>query len=374
MKHVFIFLLIIHGLIHLMGFLREWKLAPVHPLSGITAITVTKNAALVVGLCWLATCILFMFAAILFYLSKDWWWIPAMLAIVTSQILIILYWKDAKWGTVANIIILTGVVIACAQWNFNTMVKSETHLLQASMPKEDRTVVNKEMLSGLPAPVQNWLMNSGVIGKQKIQSVRLKQVGSMRSKPEQKRWSAMHAEQYFRIDEPSFIWQAKMNLMPMITVDARDKYVNGKGEMKIMVLSLIPIANSIGYQVDQGSLQRYLAEICWFPTAALNRYIKWQAIDSLSARATLTYKGSSGSAIFHFSEKGDILACNADRYMSTGNGASLEKWEVRSTEYGVMNGIRIPVKSEATWKLKTGDFTWLKLEITQIEYNQQGLY
>jgi hypothetical protein len=30
----------------------------------------------------------------------------------------------------------------------------------------------------------------------------------------------------------------------------------------------------------------------------------------------------------------------------------------------------MPVKSEVTWKLKSGDYTWYKLEITEIEYNK----
>lgn len=52
----------------------------------------------------------------------------------------------------------------------------------------------------------------------------------------------------------------------------------------------------------------------------------------------------------------------------------LEKWEVVTTKHGLMNGIKIPVNSEVTWKLNSGDFTWYKLEITEIEYNSQTIY
>lgn len=34
-----------------------------------------------------------------------------------------------------------------------------------------------------------------------------------------------------------------------------------------------------------------------------------------------------------------------------------------------MNGIRIPSELEATWKLDSGDWNWLKLEMSEIEYN-----
>ena len=372
MKHVFAFVILVHGLIHVMGFLKEWKLSTISQLSGV--ISLSKNAALVAGAGWLVACLLFLITLVSYYPGKGWWWMPAVAAITVSQLLIIIYWKDAKWGTIANVIIFIGAVIAIAQWNFNQVVKSEVKQLYASVVKEDESFITKDMLDGLPMPVQNWLLNCGIVGKSRIHTLRLRQKGFMRSKPEEKSWSPMQAEQYFAIDEPSFIWKANMAMMPMISISARDKYVDGKGEMKIKILSLIPIANSKGPKVDQGTLQRYLAEICWFPSAALSPYIRWQELDPGSAKATLTYKGISGSLVFHFNESGDLMSCTGDRYMSSGSNASLENWEVRSTEHRVMDGIRIPVKAEITWKLKSGDFTWAKLEITEIEYHSEVMY
>lgn len=40
--------------------------------------------------------------------------VPAM---VLSQILIILYWKDAKFGTIANVIILATMIVEYRVWN-----------------------------------------------------------------------------------------------------------------------------------------------------------------------------------------------------------------------------------------------------------------
>jgi hypothetical protein len=254
------------------------------------------------------------------------------------------------------------------------MVKSEVEQLFGTVTRHDNDLITKDMLKDLPGPVENWLLNTGIVGKPVVHGLRLRQKGLMRLKPEQKKWSSMRAEQYFTVNEPSFIWKADMIMMPMLTIAARDKYVGGKGEMKIKMLALIPIANSRGEKVDQGTLQRYLAEMCWFPSGALNPYVKWKAIDSVSAKATLTYKGVSGSVVFHFDENGDVAACSADRYMGGENNASLEKWQVRSTEHRLMDDIRIPVRSEVTWKLKSGDFTWLKLEITEIQYNSKDIY
>jgi hypothetical protein len=120
-------------------------------------------------------------------------------------------------------------------------------------------------------------------------------------------------------------------------------------------------------------MQRYLSEICWFPSAALNPYITWEAIDATTAKATMVHNGVSGSVIFHFSKGDDIIGCSADRFKGGGKDAPLEKWVVTTKGYSVMNGIKMPVKSEATWKLKEGDFTWYKLEISEVEYNTTKL-
>lgn len=44
------------------------------------------------------------------------------------------------------------------------------------------------------------------------------------------------------------------------------------------------------------------------------------------------------------------------------------------TGYKDFEGIRIPHKSKVTWKLKTGDFNWANVELTDLEFNKPELY
>lgn len=37
-----------------------------------------------------------------------------------------------------------------------------------------------------------------------------------------------------------------------------------------------------------------------------------------------------------------------------------------------VEGMRIPTRREVTWHLASGDFSWFKFKITEIEYNQSG--
>jgi hypothetical protein len=224
------------------------------------------------------------------------------------------------------------------------------------------------MITDLPAPVQKWLRGSGVIGKEAVNLVRLEQEGFMRQDENNNDWKKISAVQYINVRHPAFLWSMEMEAFPGLKVKGRDQYQNGKGNMQIKALSLVNIVNESGSKTDMGSLQRFLAEICWAPSAALNKLIHWEAIDASSAKAILSYKGSEGSVVFHFNKAGDIIKCTADRYMSS-SSSRLEKWEVRNTHFKMINGFRIPVASEVTWKLKNGDFTWYKFRIKAIAYN-----
>ncbi len=91
----------------------------------------------------------------------------------------------------------------------------------------------------------------------------------------------------------------------------------------------MPYLKSVGnsyYEINQGTLLRYLNEMMWFPSAALNHYIQWEAIDSTSAKATMSYQGVSASALFHFNESGQLTNFVADRYREADGEFILTKW------------------------------------------------
>jgi hypothetical protein len=345
-----------------MGFAKAYNLA------SISALTTSISKA--EGIAWLLTTGLFLVTLFTYLRANSAWWMWAAAAVVFSQVLIIRDWHDAKAGTIANIIVLAAVIIAFGEWRFHRRVQKDIKQILAVNGTIGNEVVSLEMLGHLPEPVKKWVANSGIVGKETIHSVHLKQKGWMRTSPSEDKWIATTAEQYFTINQPGFIWEVQMEMMPLVRVVGEDRYVNGKGRMNIKALSLINIVNDAGEKIDQGTLQRYLAEICWFPSAALSPYIKWEAINDTSARATMEYNGVTGSITFNYNKDGDMISCSADRYKGGGPDARLEKWAVITKEYAVRNGIKMPVKSEVTWKLKSGDYTWYKLEITEIEYNK----
>lgn len=226
------------------------------------------------------------------------------------------------------------------------------------------------MLTGLPRIVQNWIIHSNMVEKKMIGRLHLKQTGEMKT-TSAGNWMPVEAEQYFSVENPGFLWIADIRVAPWIHLAGKDKYQDGKGHMFIQLFSLIPLADAKGKEIDQGNLLRYLAETVWFPSAALSGYIRWQGITATSARATMTYGGITASGVFEFNPAGDVRSFEAQRYYDRKEGATLETWliTVDPDSYREFEGIRIPRKSTVTWKLKTGDFTWLRLEITDVKYN-----
>lgn len=362
MKWIFFFVVVLHALIHLLGFVKAFQLAEINQL--------TQQISKPVGVFWLITFLLLAASAFQFILDKDIWWIAALIGIILSQILIVVYWQDAKFGTIPNIIILLAAIIAFAVWSFNRDVNNKIEDLLAQNPTDKNKILTEDKIGSLPPIVQKWLRNSGVVGKEMIHTVRLKQKGEMKMKHEQDKWYEANAVQYFTVDNPAFIWKVKVDMMPLVYFTGRDIFKNGKGSMIIKILSLINVVNdSDNEKLNQGTLQRYLGEIIWFPTAAVSPYIKWEEVDLLTAKATMTYKGTTGSALFYFNDKGDFVKFSAMRYMGTEENSQLKEWIITLNEYAVYSGIKIPVKGEATWKLEGGDFTWYKLEVYDVEYN-----
>lgn len=283
--------------------------------------------------------------------------------------------KILIWTGVLLIVIVVFILLLSqiSHNNFQkTAEKTAKEIINKGNQKEIKPVLKKD-IEDLPGPVQRWMSYSQVLGKDKIVNVRLKQKGLMKTKPDQKGMET-DAVQYFNLEQPSFIWIAEVKMRPFLYFAGRDTYLEGKGEMLIKVLSLFPVVNETGSEINQGTLTRYLGEIVWFPHAALSQYIKWEEIDSNSAKATMSYKGTEASAVFNFDDQGRVTEYICDRYYTDDQGYSLEKYYVPVWDYKEFSGIKVPTKGKAIWRLDTGDFEYYSLEIIDIEYNINSLY
>ncbi|GAB4033818.1 DUF6544 family protein [Spirosoma jeollabukense] len=372
LRFVIASLLLLHGLIHVVGFVNQWALALGTQMSGKSLITMSAGTSKLMGILWLITGLCFLLASVSYWLQRDWWLTVALVSVVLSQALIIIYWPDAKAGTVVNVLIALVIGMTHAHNRFEQFADQEARLL-ISQPTNGSQVITREMLIHLPTPVQQWLIASGVVGKEMVHSVRLQQKGLMRTSPDGT-WMPTTAKQYIDVDKPGFVWKADVQMFSLLPLAGLDKYVDGKGSMQIKGLSCIPIVNASDAKIDQGELLRYLSEMCWYPSAALSPFITWQPIDANQAQATMRYKGVTTSAIFTFDTQHRLVSVSAKRYKRNDTQSQKEDWYIPARAWKSMDGIVIPVKGDVIWKLPTGDFNYYQWEITAIDYNTPVLY
>ena len=102
--------LVLHGLIHLLGVSLAWD-GTGAKMAGGTLVPLGDLALRVAGVAWLIACLALLVAALGVALGREWWRASAIGALVLSQALIVLWWPDARAGTLANLLIL-----AVAAW------------------------------------------------------------------------------------------------------------------------------------------------------------------------------------------------------------------------------------------------------------------
>lgn len=351
----------VHGLIHLMGLVKAFRLAEVSQLSA----SISKPAWIL----WLLAGVAYLASAAVFAFGIRLWWVLGAVALVLSQILILSAWGDAKAGTIANVIVLAAVVLGYATWRFDSVSRTELRaLLGAAIPKGE--VVTEQRLASLPPVVQTWLRSAKVVGKESASTVHLAQKGSMRTSP-QGSWMPFEAEQWFTCGNPAFLWLADVSAGPGLSIAGRDTYRDGRGHMVIKLLSLVSVADASGKEIDQGAMIRFLAEMCWFPSSALSDFVRWEQVDSLGAKAVIEYGGITGSGLFTFNERGEVLRFEAKRYYDRSGASTLEDWlvEMGPDGYREFSGARIPAKASVSWKIDGGLYNWLTLEITDLAYD-----
>jgi hypothetical protein len=216
-------------------------------------------------------------------------------------------------------------------------------------------------LAGLPVPVQKYFRHVLKEGQPYISYVRLRHKGQFRTSLKND-WAEMEGEEYFTTEKPGFIWKGRTPSFLAI-----DKYVKGKGQLKVHILSLIRILKGEGPSYDKAELQRWLAESVWFPTNLLpDERIKWDPIDSKKALLTFCYDNIQIFFIVRFNDKGEIVEFETKRYKDPEHQ---ETWIGQVERYREHNGMLIPARISAKWRLKEYDFCYAQFELTAIEYN-----
>jgi hypothetical protein len=358
LRYFFAFVMLIHGLIHFMGFAKAYN------YGNITQIT--KDISKTNGLLWFFVAILFVAATILFLLKKESWPYSAVVAAVISQILIITVWKDAKFGTIVNIIVLVVAIISYATHHFEMGFKADVkrHIAQTNLPNND--ILTEADIVLLPIPIQKYIRYAGALNKPKVRNMKIVFDGEMRDRG--KDFFKFTSVQYNFFDDPTrlFFMKAQMYGMP---VPVYHCYQNEHATMQIKLLGLFNVVNIKGTEMNKAETVTVFNDMCLMaPASLIDKRIEWTAIDSLSAKATFTNGINKITATLFFNETGQLINfISDDRYAIT--DMKQYRFSTPIKEYALTNGINILKYGETIWHYPDGEFVYGKFWLKSIEYN-----
>lgn len=357
LKHFFAFVMLIHGLIHFMGFAKAYNY--------VNITQITKDISKPNGVLWFLSALIFVTATVLYASKKESWPYIAIVAVIISQILIITVWKDAKFGTIANVIVL---FVAFATWGsqrFETTFKADVkrHLSQTDFATN--AILTEADITLLPWPVQKYIRYSGAVNKPKIKNMRLVFEGQMREKG--KDFFKFTSVQYNFFDDPTRLFFMKATMFGTI-VPGYHCYQNERATMQIKLLGSFNVVNFKGTQMNKAETVTVLNDMCLMaPASLIDIRIEWTPIDSLSAKAVFTNGINKIAATLYFNQQGQLVNfISDDRYaidMKQYRFSTLVK------DYKAVNGINIMHYGETIWHYPDGEFVYGKFTLKSIEYN-----
>jgi hypothetical protein len=357
MRIVFVLLLIVHGVIHFMGFAKAFQWG--------NMVQFTKEISRPMGILWFFVGLLFLLTALGMFLRKEWWPYLGIAAVVLSQGLIFTVWADAKYGTIANVIILFTAIVGNCNLAFEGSFKKDVAAAMKTVaPIND--VVNQEDLDPLPLCVQKYLSYVGVVGKPKVYNMKIVFQGEMREK--NKDWFHFTSEQYNFMATPKRLFFMKARVMGLPTYGYH-KYNEQSADMRIKLLSIFSVVDLDEPELYPTETVTFFNDLCLFaPAALIDKRITWVTLDSLSAKATFNNNGTSISAVLYFNEKGQLVNfMSNDRY----SVAEMKTFPFSTPagDYKNVNGYQLPTYGEGTWHYPEGKFVYGKFRVVDIVYN-----
>ncbi|MCX8105950.1 MAG: hypothetical protein N3D80_08790 [Ignavibacterium album] len=361
MKWFFILLVVIHALIHLLGFLKAFHIAEINQL--------TQNISKPMGILWLIALILFLAAAIQLIINHNLWWITGIMGVILSQVLIILFWQDAKFGTIPNIIILIAVILAAANYFLKLeYINAVDNNFKHNNPRTNE-ILSEVDIQHLPLIVQKYIRYTGSVGKEKVYNFKAEFSGGIRSNPDEE-YMQLKSVQYNFMENPArlFYIEAKKMGIPAVGIHI---YQNEKAIFKIKLLSLFTVVDASGEKMDKGETVTVFNDMCFMvPATLIDNRITWESIDDLTVKAIFTNGKIKISAILYFNEKGELVNfISNDRYETDGKTYKNYAWSTPVKSYTDINGYRLPASADLIYSRPDGEFTYGQFQLKDIKYN-----
>ena len=358
---------IAHGLIHLLGVVKGFGWADVSQLQ--------DPISAAEGVVWLVAAIVTVAAGALLVARVAWWWLIGAVAVTVSQWAIITSWSDARAGTLANVVLLIGVIHGFAsQGPHSARAEYRQRVGTALSAVPADTLLTDEGLLHLPAPVAAYVRQSGAVGLPRVSSFRAHIHGRIRASAT-KPWMAFTGEQVNTFGpEPSRLFFIDATMLG-VPVDVLHTFVGPEARMRAKVCSLVTMVDASGPDMDRAETVTLFNDMCILAPAALaDAPIIWHDIDDRHVGASYTNGAQTIGAVLTFNDDHELVDfVSDDRLAASPDGKSFTRltWSTPLTRYQSIGSRRVATKGEARWHAAgpDGEFTYLDFHLDDIAYN-----
>lgn len=368
MKIILISLIIVHGTLHLFGFMAAigWGhisqfATPISPWMSPFWFLVPLTIYIAVGMVWLE--------------KKGWWCLTALAGLV-SQFLIITYswtWSLTILCTFVNLILLLVSVPGFAAWHFARRFRHDVEKYRARVPKvepgmEER--LQEEDLAALPEPVQRYLRYVGTLGQVKLHYFEAAMKGDMRQAPD-KDWMPFSSMQFNLMDPPMRLFFMEAEMIPLPVANYH-RYRAGVAHMDIRGFSLFRLKSYRGAEVNASETVTFLHDMCCLaPVTLIDPRIKWLAVEERRVQLSFTCGKVTVQAWLHFGDDDTLIDFVSEDRATIGPDGTLRRmtWSTPLRDYKNIYGYLLASKMTATYAYPKGPFTYKKLEVEQLRYD-----
>lgn len=362
MKIALVFIMFIHGIIHVMGFVKAFHFAAIEQLK--------QPISKLSGMFWLIGGVLFLVTAILYWIGNKYWWLIGLPAVLISQILVIYFWSDAKFGTLANGIVLLACLAGFFAYNFYSKYESDTRV---GLQQEDYfgpSVLTEQDMEHLPEPVKKYLRYTGSVGKPKVNHFKVEFEGKIR-KDENSEWMTFTSEQHNFMHTPTRLFFMKA-VMKQLPVAGYHCYFNGKALMDIRLFSLIKVQYMDGAEMNTAETVTFFNDMCCMaPPTLIDQRIKWEDKGNNLVKAIFTNNGISITADLYFNDEGQLINFKSDDRYNADAGKRLP-WATPLKNYKSINGYTLAGSAETIYSYADKEFCYGTFETKSVSYNVNG--
>lgn len=349
-------IVVIHGLIHLLGFVAYWPLGEIAELPYKTTLLggrleMGQTGMRLFSVLWLLAAVGLVGSAVSL-VAKQSWWLPLMFtAVLLSLVITMLDWSNAFRGALLSLVMLVPLLLV---WGLRLQPQPFT-----AFPQPSQSLTAVPLPTDLPAPVARYFQT--IFGDEVpvLETAVITGRGTLRfmgiTFPARLRFTHDAGQGYRHYIEATVFGA------PILKVNER--YLDGQARMQLPV-GIIENEPKIDMAANLG----LWGESIWLPSIFItDSRVRWEAINETSARLIVPFEtGEDSFTVFFDANTGLINYMEAMRYKDAA-AESKTLWQLDIRDWGSYQGILVPSRATVTWADE--GTPWLVIELDDIIYN-----